>query len=868
MKAPGIGDLDQLGVRLHIQETEGSAAEPRRLEPVRLGVPWPRGVLRQAESVRLVREQGESLPIQTRSLDLWPDGSIRWTLVDFLASTHDSTDVFLQPSTTPDSFHRATPLSCSSSAEGRSISIDTGPVAFSVAVGRKFPLSLSGETGSENSSHPFATLQVLDEEGEECQAEISAVKVVEEGPIRASVEATGHIDRPQGGMLCRLRVHFEFFAHCPTVRVGLTLTNPNPASHPGGKWSLGSDGSIYFRGVSVRLRLPSQAQDTEISISSESDLPLEPFQGTAELYQESSGGQQWRSPNHVNRNGVVPMRFRGYRLRVDGTEKSGPRATPVALLRSREMEMGVCVEHFWQNFPKAVEASDKELALQLFPPQFPDLHELQGGEQKTHTFYLSFGRDEITPTPLHWCRSPLFVRCAPDWYAYTQAIPRLTPIEADSNANHLQLIQEAVSGADSFAAKRERVDEYGWRHFGDLYADHEAARHVGAEPFVSHYNNQYDAIFGFGVQFLRSGDRRWFSLMDELTAHLIDIDIYHTDLDKSAYNHGLFWHTDHYVEAGTSTHRSFPVTEGVSGGGPSPAHLYTGGLLLHYFLTGSEDSKSAVIQLGKYVIDADDGTRSALRFLDRGFTGHVSENGLDRDHGPGRSSANSIESLLNSHRLTHDPVFLEKAEQLIRRCIHPHDDLVARRLGDAEDRWYYTVFLQALGRYLDYKVELGQLDFMFQYARASLLHYSDWAAHNERPYLENPEELEFPTETWAAQDMRKSEVFKIAAKYAPRPDFARYADRAREFFDVSLAGLAKFPSRTSCRPLILMLTFGYWQASFDRSCELAPDLPESHPDFGKPSRFVPQRERAKRKLLLLTLLFAASTLTALGLLIL
>ena len=46
--------------------------------------------------------------------------------------------------------------------------------------------------------------------------------------------------------------------------------------------------------------------------------------------------------------------------------------------------------------------------------------------------------------------------------------------------------------------------------------------------------------------------------MHELAVHVRDIDVYHTDEDKSAYNHGLFWHTVHYVDAGTSTHRSYP----------------------------------------------------------------------------------------------------------------------------------------------------------------------------------------------------------------------------------------------------------------------------------------------------------------------
>ena len=43
-----------------------------------------------------------------------------------------------------------------------------------------------------------------------------------------------------------------------------------------------------------------------------------------------------------------------------------------------------------------------------------------------------------------------------------------------------------------------------------------------------------------------------------LARHIMDIDLYHTENDKSGYNGGLFWHTVHYRDAGTSNHRTFP----------------------------------------------------------------------------------------------------------------------------------------------------------------------------------------------------------------------------------------------------------------------------------------------------------------------
>ena len=55
-------------------------------------------------------------------------------------------------------------------------------------------------------------------------------------------------------------------------------------------------------------------------------------------------------------------------------------------------------------------------------------------------------------------------------------------------------------------------------------------------------------------------------------------------------------------------------------------------------------------------------------------------------------------TLLNAFRLTGSRKYMDKAEGLIRRCVHPADDIEERTLLDAENRWSYTVFLMALAR--------------------------------------------------------------------------------------------------------------------------------------------------------------------------
>jgi hypothetical protein len=514
--------------------------------------------------------------------------------------------------------------------------------------------------------------------------------------------------------------------------------------------------------------------------------------------------------------------------------------------RPEERGVAVTVRHFWQNFPKALEADAERLVVHLFPAQAGDLHELQGGEQKTHVAGVAFGPDRVARRPLDWIARPALAAAPPAWYAGARVVPHLSPI-SDAGSPYETLVRAAIDGPHSFERKRETIDEYGWRNFGDIYADHENAS-AAAAPIVSHYNNQYDAVGGFATQFMRSGDARWWTAMDELARHVADIDIYRTDDDKAAYNGGLFWHTYHYKDAGRATHRCYARAEGVEGGGPSNEQNYSTGLMLYYLLTGNVWARDAAVGLADWVVRMDDGRRTMFRWLSRAPTGLASSTASTHYHGPGRGAGNSIVALLNAFRLTRSRVYLEYAESLIRRCIHPSDDIGSRNLLDAERKWSYTVFLQTLARYLDDKASLGELDHHYAYARDSLVAYARWMVDREYPYLDRPEILEYPTETWAAQDMRKCEVFLHASRYVEDPDRARFLERADFFYRASLDWLHRFDTRTCARPVVLMLSNGhmYQTARLAQALEPAPSGP-SGVDFGRPRPFRPQRAIALRR---------------------
>lgn len=855
--AQGHGALPT-SLRIVVQ-ADSSSAFARVGEPVTVSVPLPRGAITDTAGWRLTCD-GAPLPLQTQVLERWSDGTIRWALVDTQVSLLAGAQnmelalAFAGGDQAPAVFQQIRIIE-----RGGRTEVDTGATqfAFSDRAAAWFADVQCGGHAVLDSARSL--LRVVLPTGSTVPVTWRPTIVETNGPVRSVLTARGEATVRTGSVPLVVEARAHFFAGLSAVRLQLTMQNPAAAAHPGGFWELGDAGSALLKEFSLVLAPASSLPALHASIESQD---WETAAHRIHVYQDSSGGENWASTNHVTRTGALGMSFRGYRGTRDDVPVAGMRATPIVTIDDGERSLGAAVPAFWQNFPRAIEATPESLTIAFFPSESACLHELQGGEQKTHECYLIFGDDRVTERPLEWCRSGLVAAMHPEWYAQSSAIRYLTPA-AEADPVHRTLVAAAVDGDDTFFAKRERIDEYGWRSFGELYGDHEAVRQP-TSPLVSHYNNQYDVIAGFAIQFMRTGDPRWWRLCDELAVHVKDVDIYNTDRDAAKYNRGLFWHTIHYIDAGKSTHRSYPRAAGSNGGGPSCEHNYTTGLLLHYLLTGDTTSRDAAVGLSQFVIDMDDGQKTVFRWLARGDTGRASASRSEDYHGPGRGSGNSVNALVDGHRVTGDRRFLDKAEHLIRRCTHPRQDIERLNLLDPENRWFYTMYLQSLGKYLDWKVERDELDAMYAYGREVLLHFARWMADHERPYFDRPDLLEFPTETWPAQDIRKSEVFDHAARHATPNEIPRLTERAAFFFRSSVDTLTAMPTRTLARPVVLMLVHGMLRAHANVHGIVAAPVPrEESTRWPAQQPFVPQKARAKRRLKQIVVAGIVVVLTAL-----
>lgn len=788
---------------------------PLRHEPVSLGVPLPAGVSQLADPFQLRDANGRPVPLQTQILNYWPDATVKWLLCDFLASVGPEARAAYTLEYIP---HAPLPQSgCMIDSTRTAHRIETGAMVVEVSSGNGNGLFSIYSADGNKSICRAATLRLRDLVGHEWPMYIDQVAIEVRGPVRTTLAMSGNFTgQNKRQLLFQARLHvYAGLSHCA---LEVRLHNPDAAHHPGNLWDLGDPGSVLIKEWLLELPLAEEHLAGRI-YPTVFDSARELVLGQGAIYQEASGGLHWDSPVHRNRDGVVPMRQPGWMLTTGELKETGDRAQPILQAVCGEAHVSVGIEHFWQRFPKSLESEQGILRLGLLPGNFPGGHELQGGEQITERIRFDFAEREL---PGFVAGPALFALCDGRHCRDTGVLPEGLWQPFDLNYRRLLEIARGLKG---FLAKREQVDEYGWRNFGELYADHEAALHQEKMIFVSHYNNQYDSLYSFFKLGLATGDYDWFELGSDLAAHVADIDINHTKLDREEYCNGLFWHTDHYLDAGLSTHRMaskehlLHKNPAFCGGGPAAEHCYSAGLMLHHFLTGDPRSRQLVLQLAEWCWLSLRGPQTlcaaALRALKNGKRLLRDKNTLWSRFPLSRGTGNCLNAAMDAFELTGDGKYLTRAAAMIQGTIHPTDNLAERNLLDAEKSWSYTVFLAAIGRYLTVKQLWNQLDKDFSHARQSLLAYSRWMIENEYPYLEKPEILEYPNETWACQDLRKGVVLHYAARFADSHESSNFLAKARFFLNYGLQELCRQGTSHYTRPLALMMQNGWAMEALD-----------------------------------------------------
>ena len=480
---PRQGRVDAKSIALTID----NPAPQRRREPVRSGVPIPKGHLAHAEHVRLLDDQGRTVPACVQVTGRWPDGSVKWLLLDLEADVpaSGSQELTIEYGNRVAAVRPPPGIRCG--RKGMELRVDTGAprVSFDAARGGSFTIA-HPDTGATMLEMAEAEFRGADGRIWRSSLEREAkVEVEEQNALRATVRLRGRLRDAKGGgpLVFDTRVHlfagraealieFGFFATEAEATVSiaqarLVFTVP---------WA---DAVAEFA--------PEEGKHVSCAVS------LKP-----RLLQ--TGGQVH------GRGDASPFVIRD---RSDRVLAKGLRATGVLALRGKQRPALFCVPYFWQQFPMALACSENGVEVELWAGETPFI--AHAGAGKSHRVGIGL---EADASPDRWLR-PLFARADLEWYCASGAFEELVPRRRGLHEPYEALVDAAFD-----MQLKERAG-YGMENWGDVW---QPGYVRGAKTWS---NQEWDLVNNWVIPSVRTGQRRYLDFAHEAARHYADVDCIH-----------------------------------------------------------------------------------------------------------------------------------------------------------------------------------------------------------------------------------------------------------------------------------------------------------------------------------------------------
>lgn len=554
--------------------------------PVTSGIPLAAGALRDEQASLLVDETGRELPLQTEVLARWPDGSIRWLLLDFAVDLdvgQQRTFVLRYGA----GVRRAVvgdPLQVADGADGK-VTIDTGTVRLEYDPQRFMPQGVAWLTSSDDrpdrrvTSNGESAGVVLCDENDRAhrliEPAVADFRLEQAGPVHACLRARGW-HQSGDARLFRYIARIHAYRGQPWIRVCYTFINDHPEA------------------LMTKIR--------------KLELRLEASQGAADFLLEGQPVTSGRLFQQDEKHYLI-----------DG-QTAGERALGWAAIDGGESGLAVGLLDCWQNWPKAIDCRAGRISLELCPELPAEMydgkpleeenrlyyslreggHSFKIGVAKTHEFCVRYfaGRADAQQLGEFFraAQEPLLAVAEPEEICRTLAVGDFPAADPDRYGGYDAWLDKAL---EKHLQRRERAREYGMLNYGDWFG----------ERGVNWGNLEYDLAYGMFLQYLRSGDRRYFERGQQAARHHIDVDVVHATNPqlKNPWGPppqvGEIWlhclnHTGgYYQDAPLPVDRTYQMGHSANFG-----HVWVGGDIQYYLLTGDRRAYEVSIQMADAMV--------------------------------------------------------------------------------------------------------------------------------------------------------------------------------------------------------------------------------------------------------------------------
>ena len=411
-------------------EVANEAPVERRSWPVTSGIPFPQGALMAAENTRLLDRAGAEIPLQAAVLAEWPDGSVKWLLLDFQADVGaaGSAEYRLEYGNGVVRREGGTRTPIEVAADGPRVELSTGPLKLLLDCEAPcFPgrvwidadgdgVFSSDEEITDPESPGSVELVAADGTIYGTHGGPCSVEVEERGPLRTVVKVQGRLQAADGSRMFTYITRVNVYAGKDFVRVLHTWENDRVAEN--------------FTAVrSLMLRTPLRLIDPSCTLFGADEAACR------------STGQPTLAQLEDDEYTVTE---RG------GIRQRGRRAQGTVDLSDATRGLTVAMRDFWQNYPKSLGATATGLEVGLCPPLPDDRYRdrgeledklyyyLQGGEYKfkqgvsrTHELVYRFHTAGAPSSPPH-LQEPLRARAPAAWYCDSKAFGDVAAADARS----------------------------------------------------------------------------------------------------------------------------------------------------------------------------------------------------------------------------------------------------------------------------------------------------------------------------------------------------------------------------------------------------------------------------------------------------
>ena len=634
-------------IELAVAEPTGNA---RHGWPATIGIPFAKGRVAKVDDLRLFDGEGEPVMLQTECFCRWPDGSVKWATVSFLADTPARYELRARHRWSDAGPSAGETATIEETDDAWRVSADA--VAFDLA--KKTP-ALFHNLGFDRNGDG----QVTDDEriaadplGANLKLETGdgefltcgppeALDVEKNGPVRAVLKWSGPLvaGDAKGGWSYLVRL--ALWKGRPVIGLNVSVCNDQLAPR--------------FQEVSAfALRAPLDGTGVKGGFEGR---PLENVPDADGLWIHQD------KDNH-------------YSLRTaDGTIE-GERATGVAVAEDARTRVTVVVRDFWQTYPSGYAVKPDGVHIRLLPELTPDTYSAPEDEVRIHRIYAWFkdgkyvfrsGQLTQHDVCVHydvpdsgtdaqqlaaWLMHPLLPQPAPEYMCATGVLGRpLFPRTKGVWDSYEEYFERSFRAT---LEDRENRRTYGWMHYGDWFG----------ERYLNYGNNEYDMAWSTALQWMRTGDRRYFERGLDMARHYSTVDTIHGPAVEVA--RALVWEHcfNHVGSPSTTEELKFPPDD-------EAARIYQESFI--GMLKGAMDPQGHIFQEGNWLYAALTGDEW-LRHVAERVCSHQAERLTPAfNFSIERSGGWPIINAAAAHSFTGNPYYLNAARLMIERCLQRQD---------------------------------------------------------------------------------------------------------------------------------------------------------------------------------------------------